>query len=310
MSITVTRPMKSSANQHDRRARMDELFTAHAADVYAFALRRSSPSTAEDVVSETFLVAWRRLDSVPDTPKPWLLAVARRVLANQRRSNGRQSALRSRLGARDPDRGSARMRSGQVTRPSSLPWPSSRQPTGTRSRSSPGMASLRRKQRSSSAAREPRSMSGSTAPRSDSPWRSASPITQTTNRKLINHDHDRCNAGDSPQRRSNRRHRCPAVEQSEDAQRVLDRIVGQQRRCPPIVPATSDNVDRGDRLSPARWLPLGRGSGFLGEPAPEPIRADLAAVDEVCPKTFGSTPMSRTRWPSRAPPAPCCTQPM
>jgi RNA polymerase sigma-70 factor (ECF subfamily) len=98
MNVTVTRPMKSSANQHDRRARMVELFTAHAADVYAFALRRSSPSTAEDVVSETFLVAWRRLDSVPDTPKPWLLAVARRVLANQRRSNGRQSALRSRLG--------------------------------------------------------------------------------------------------------------------------------------------------------------------------------------------------------------------
>lgn len=103
MSITVTRPMKSSANQYDRRARMAELFTAHAADVYAFALRRSSPSMAQDVVSETFLVAWRRFDSVPDTPKPWLLAVARRVLANQRRSNGRQSALRSRLGAIDPD---------------------------------------------------------------------------------------------------------------------------------------------------------------------------------------------------------------
>jgi RNA polymerase sigma-70 factor (ECF subfamily) len=82
---------------------MDELFTAYAGDVFAFALRRSSPSTAEDVVSETFLVAWRRLDSVPDTPKPWLLAVARRVLANQRRSNGRQSAVRSRLGASDPD---------------------------------------------------------------------------------------------------------------------------------------------------------------------------------------------------------------
>lgn len=82
---------------------MNELFTAYAADVFAFALRRSSPSTAEDVVSETFLVAWRRLDAVPDTPKPWLLAVARRVLANQRRSSERQSAVRARLGASDPD---------------------------------------------------------------------------------------------------------------------------------------------------------------------------------------------------------------
>jgi RNA polymerase sigma-70 factor, ECF subfamily len=93
--------MRPSANQPDRRARLDALFTAHASDVYAFARRRSSPAIAEDVVSETFLVAWRRLDSVPDTPRPWLLAVARRVLANQRRSNGRQSALKSRLGARD-----------------------------------------------------------------------------------------------------------------------------------------------------------------------------------------------------------------
>jgi len=83
--------------QPDRSARLDALFTAHAAQVYAFALRRTSRSAAEDVVSETFLVAWRRLDAVPDNAKPWLLAVARRVLANQRRADGRQTALRARL---------------------------------------------------------------------------------------------------------------------------------------------------------------------------------------------------------------------
>ena len=81
---------------------MDALFTAHAGDVFGFAARRTSRSAAEDVVSETFLVAWRRLDSIPDAPKPWLLAVARRVLANQRRSAGRQSAVAARLGPHDP----------------------------------------------------------------------------------------------------------------------------------------------------------------------------------------------------------------
>ena len=86
---------------------MDVLFTAYASDVYGFALRRTSRSVAEDVVSETFLVAWRRLDSVPDTPKPWLLGVARRVLANQRRSAGRQSALVARLGPCDQWRDAA-----------------------------------------------------------------------------------------------------------------------------------------------------------------------------------------------------------
>jgi RNA polymerase sigma-70 factor, ECF subfamily len=97
VSTSIKSAAETSNDQVSRRARMDALFTSHAADVYAFALRRTSPSAAQDTVSETFLVAWRRLDSVPETPKPWLLGVARRVLANQRRADGRLIALRTRL---------------------------------------------------------------------------------------------------------------------------------------------------------------------------------------------------------------------
>jgi RNA polymerase sigma-70 factor, ECF subfamily len=93
----------TTTDQVRRRAQMDALFTSHAADVFAFALRRTSRSAAQDAVSETFLVAWRRFDSVPEAPKPWLLGVARRVLANQRRSDGRQIALRTRLGSPQPN---------------------------------------------------------------------------------------------------------------------------------------------------------------------------------------------------------------
>jgi hypothetical protein len=39
--------------------------------------RRAPESLVEDVVSETFLVCWRRFDRVPDEPLPWLYAVAR-----------------------------------------------------------------------------------------------------------------------------------------------------------------------------------------------------------------------------------------
>jgi RNA polymerase sigma-70 factor (ECF subfamily) len=46
-----------------------------------------------------FAIAWRRLDDVPDPALPWLLACARRVLANQRRGERRFGALRSRLAA-------------------------------------------------------------------------------------------------------------------------------------------------------------------------------------------------------------------
>ena len=79
------------------RARLDVLFTAHAGAVFGFALRRTSRGEAEDIVSETFLIAWRRLDDVPDDPLPWLFGVARKVLANRRRGDRRQAALRSKL---------------------------------------------------------------------------------------------------------------------------------------------------------------------------------------------------------------------
>ena len=61
--------------------------------VLAYALRRADPTTAEDVVAETFVIAWRRLADVPERPLPWLLGVARRLLANQRRGERRRRAL-------------------------------------------------------------------------------------------------------------------------------------------------------------------------------------------------------------------------
>lgn len=77
--------------------RFESLFGEHYDDVLAYALRRSDGETAQDVVAETFLVAWRRLDVVPDDALPWLYGVARRVLANQRRADSRRDALARRL---------------------------------------------------------------------------------------------------------------------------------------------------------------------------------------------------------------------
>jgi RNA polymerase sigma factor (sigma-70 family) len=77
------------------------LFDAHRRTVLGYALRRlDDPEDAADIVAETFLVAWRRLDDVPagDEARPWLLGVARRILANQRRSTRRRLGLAKRRG--------------------------------------------------------------------------------------------------------------------------------------------------------------------------------------------------------------------
>lgn len=64
-----------------------------------YALRRASPEDAEDVVADTYLVAWRRREAVPDPPEHllWLYGVARRQLANRRRGSARLQRLRLRL---------------------------------------------------------------------------------------------------------------------------------------------------------------------------------------------------------------------
>ncbi len=82
----------------DRQARFEQLYRTHAGAVRAYAIRRApSDAVADDVVSDVFLVVWRRLDDVPDQPVPWLLAIARRALANRRRSERRAAALTDRL---------------------------------------------------------------------------------------------------------------------------------------------------------------------------------------------------------------------
>jgi RNA polymerase sigma-70 factor (ECF subfamily) len=60
--------------------------------------RRCGGADADDVVAETLTVVWRRLDEVPaDAAVAWTFGVARRVLANQRRSSGRRLRLIERV---------------------------------------------------------------------------------------------------------------------------------------------------------------------------------------------------------------------
>ena len=75
------------------------LYERHASLVLAYARRRIGAADAEDVLAETFLVAWRRRDDVPEDALPWLYAVAGNVLRNRVRSERRRDALAARLAA-------------------------------------------------------------------------------------------------------------------------------------------------------------------------------------------------------------------
>ncbi|HWM17567.1 MAG TPA: sigma-70 family RNA polymerase sigma factor [Microbacterium sp.] len=69
-----------------------ELFERHARVVGAFAARRVGRDSADDILSETFLVAFRRrreFDCAWDSAKPWLLGIASRLIGKHR---GREAA--------------------------------------------------------------------------------------------------------------------------------------------------------------------------------------------------------------------------
>jgi RNA polymerase sigma-70 factor (ECF subfamily) len=88
----------------EKERRFRELFERHYGAIAAYADRRCPPADADDVVAETFAVAWRRLDSVPvDGALPWLYSVARKALANQRRSRRRWLGLLERMRSQQPD---------------------------------------------------------------------------------------------------------------------------------------------------------------------------------------------------------------
>jgi RNA polymerase sigma factor (sigma-70 family) len=77
-------------------AEYTRLVNEHSRAVYRYVMRRLSDwSSCEDVVSETFLIAWRRRDRLPprDSELAWLYAIAFRVISNQRRSRDRRNRL-------------------------------------------------------------------------------------------------------------------------------------------------------------------------------------------------------------------------
>lgn len=84
----------------DKAARFAKLVTKHRHALLRYGLRRLPDNTmVEDLVAETFIVAWRKWDQIPSSDEElfWLYGVAGRILSNLRRSEYRQLRLQGRL---------------------------------------------------------------------------------------------------------------------------------------------------------------------------------------------------------------------
>lgn len=79
-----------------------DAFERVVADVYEplqrYLRRRASADDVDELLDDVLLVLWRRLDEVPpDAALPWAYGVARRCLANHRRSGRRRERLLRRI---------------------------------------------------------------------------------------------------------------------------------------------------------------------------------------------------------------------
>ena len=80
-------------------ARFTDIYRHFGQPIHAYCARRTADSQVADAVADTFLVAWRRIDQVPDgdAALPWLYGVAYRVISHQWRHRARSRRLKDRL---------------------------------------------------------------------------------------------------------------------------------------------------------------------------------------------------------------------
>lgn len=83
-----------------QRARFEAVVAEAYEPLQRYLRRRCAADDVDEVLNDTLLVVWRRLDDVPEgSVVPWCYGVARRTLSNHRRGAGRRSRLMHRVTA-------------------------------------------------------------------------------------------------------------------------------------------------------------------------------------------------------------------
>jgi RNA polymerase sigma-70 factor, ECF subfamily len=89
--------LRTPRTQQSDEERFEQLYRDHVRAIAAYLRARSNQESAVDALARTFEIAWRRLSDIPENPRAWLFGIARRVLADQRRSASRRETLVARI---------------------------------------------------------------------------------------------------------------------------------------------------------------------------------------------------------------------
>ncbi|MEU7893771.1 RNA polymerase sigma factor [Nonomuraea sp. NPDC049152] len=81
----------------DERERFTTIYDECRQRVWAYVVARAGRQVADEVVSETFAIAWRKLDQLPGNALPYLLGIARNVLRDNIRDEIKREGLNHEL---------------------------------------------------------------------------------------------------------------------------------------------------------------------------------------------------------------------
>jgi RNA polymerase sigma-70 factor, ECF subfamily len=87
----------------DDREHFTALYDRYRTRVWAYAARRAGAEAADEIVSETFMVAWRRYADMPPEELPWLFGVVRNVMRDAVRAEARRASLTAELRRRSEE---------------------------------------------------------------------------------------------------------------------------------------------------------------------------------------------------------------
>ena len=96
--------MQTPTREEAETAAFRGVFTSTFPELVRYTRRRVAAADVDDVVSEVYLVAWRRWDGRPehDRPLPWLYGIAANVVRNRTRADRRRVRLTERVARHTP----------------------------------------------------------------------------------------------------------------------------------------------------------------------------------------------------------------